>query len=248
MRPKSGQEQMEWIDAYLRNALSPEEREAFEKEMNTNAEFALEVEFMQQADSVIDDFLLADLVAEIHAEKVEEWNTTEPRPEREAPVIPLQSPRRTQVPWWKWSAGTAAAVTIAFTTYITLSPIQVGDTLNQTLRGGEARISEQPSRICFENFYAGRSFVMTQQPSHAIPRLQQVIDCEVRPYFKDASKWYLTVAYLQDNKPEEAEHMYQEIMDNPDFSYDISWLDKQKISWQIRIAKWFGKNENQETE
>lgn len=234
---------MEWIESYLQNALSPSEREEFEKELNTNAEFAREVEFMQQADSVIDDFLLADLVAEIHAEKVEEWNTETEETEEETPVIPLHTPNRAAVPWWKWSAGTAAAVTIAFTTYITLSPIRVGDTLNQALRGGEARISEQPSRICFENFYAGRSFVMTQQPTHAIPRLQQVIDCEVRPYFKDASRWYLTVAYLQDNQPEEAESMYQQIISNPEFSYDISWLDRQKISWQIRIAKWFGKSE-----
>ncbi|WP_420156032.1 hypothetical protein [Siphonobacter sp.] len=242
MRPKTGQEQMEWIDAYLHDALSSTERAAFEKEMISNPEFAREVEFMQQADSVIDDFLLAEMVGEIHAEKVQEWKDAEAEPAKETPVIPLHREPQ-QVPWWKWSAGTAAAVTIAFTSYITLSPIQVQDTLSQTLRGGDASISEQPSRICFENFYAGRSFVMTQQPSQAIPRLQQVIDCEVRPYFKDASKWYLTVAYLQANQPKEAETIYQEITENPDFSYDITWLDKQKISWQIRIAKWFGKDE-----
>lgn len=241
MRPKTAYEQLEWIDAYFQNALPPQERIEFEDELRTNPEFAKEVAFMQQVEDVVDDFLLAEMVSEIHAEKVQEWHAEEPRV-HEAPVIPLHQPAAGRVPWWKWSAGMAAAATIAFTSYITLSPIELHDSLSQTIRGEDNSISEQPSRVCFENFYAGRSFVMTQQPEQAIPRLQQVIDCEVRPYFKDASKWYLTVAYLQADQAQQAENMYQEITKNPDFQYDINWLDKQKIRWQIRIAKWFGKS------
>lgn len=258
MKPKTPPEVTEWIEAYLRQDLSEEELLLFKQEMVADPAFAAEVEFMQLTNALLDDYLILDDVRQIHAEKVLEWQADEAREaEQEVPVIrmpfapaqtstepvtaPIQRPllpqRSTAVPLWGRSAAAAAVAGVALVGYLSLSPIAIDDEVRMTTRGGQVDVREQPSQLCYDNFYTGKALLLANQPQKAIQHLERVATCEVRPYFKDASKWYLTLAYLDAQQVPQAEALYKEIAQAPTFKYAIKPVNRWKLWWRLRWSK-----------
>lgn len=239
MKPITPPEESEWIEAYLNNQLAPAERSEFEAEMAQNALLREEVETRRLLHDVIDEFNLRAEIAAIHAEKMAEpaWNepewTTEEAEPTEPRVIPLPVHRPESKPvWWRRAAAIAAAAGGLWMGYLSFAPISPHETATHITRGGQ-----QPSSFCYTNYYAGKAYLNSRQPEKAIPCLEQVVNCEIRPYFKDASKWFLAVACLQSGQTERAERLYSEIKQSADFEYPIGTLDRWKMDWQLRVAR-----------
>lgn len=257
MKPKTPPEVTEWIEAYLRQDLSGEELRLFKQEMAADPSFAAEVEFMELTNALLDDYLILDDVRQIHAEKVLEWQADEANEVDDVPVIrmpiapgkvtsepdtpsiqrPLLPQRSTTVPLWGKSAAAAAVAGVALVGYLSLSPIGIDDEVRMTTRGGLAEVREQPSQLCYDNFYTGKALLLANQPQQAIQHLERVATCEVRPYFKDASKWYLTLAYLDAERVPQAEALYKEIARAPTFRYAIKPVNRWKLWWRLRWSK-----------
>lgn len=239
MKPITPPEESEWIEAYLNNQLNASERSEFEVEMARNAALQEEVETRRLLHDVIDEFNLRAEIAAIHAEKMgqsewvePEWSEEEAEP-GEPRVIPLPVYRPQAKPvWWRRAAAIAAAAGGLWMGYLSFSPISPHETSTHITRGGQ-----QPSSFCYTNYYAGKAYLNSRQPDKAIPCLEQVVNCEIRPYFKDASKWFLAVACLQSGQTERAEQLYGEIKQSAEFEYPIGTLDRWKMDWQLRVAR-----------
>jgi hypothetical protein len=256
MKPKTPPEVTEWIEAYLRHELSGEDLALFKQQMVMDPAFAAEVEFMELTHALLDDHLLFEDVRQIHAEKVLEWQADEEHA-TQTPVIPLPivpanvstepslpaiqrslvPQRSTAVPLWGRSAAAAAVAGVALVGYLSLAPISIDDEVRMTTRGGSTEIRERPSQLCYDNFYTGKALLQANQPIQAIGQLEQVATCEVRPYFKDASKWYLTLAYLEAEQIPKAETLYKEITQAPTFRYAIKPVNRWKLWWRLRWSK-----------
>jgi hypothetical protein len=258
MKRKTPPEQTEWIEAYLRGSLFGEELALFKQEMVNDPEFAAEVEFMELTHALLDDIIIEDDVRQIHAQKVQEWKADEEEAQRPAvrplhapiqsaepaealdnePTIlrPLHAERTSTVPLWGRSAAAAAVAGVALVGYLSLTPVSVGDDIRMATRG-EGPATDQSSTLCYDSFYTGKALLTSDQAGEAIPHLERVLTCEVRPYFKDAAKWYLSVAYLNSDQPAQAERLYTEFTKDEDAQYPVKTIDRMKVWWRLRWKK-----------
>jgi tetratricopeptide (TPR) repeat protein len=242
MRLSNPPEESEWIEAYLNDRLNSSEKAEFEAKLALNPELREEVELRRLMFDVIDEYNLRAEIAAVHAEKMgePEWAQAEWADEDEllqdSPeplIIPLPVHRPPAKPvWWRRAAAIAAAAGGLWMGYLAFDPITPHESATHITRGGQ-----QPSSFCYTNYYTGKAYLNSRQPEKAIPCLEQVMNCEIRPYFKDASKWFLAVAYLQSGQTKRAEQIYDEIKQSPDFQYPIGAVDRWKMDWQLRVAR-----------
>ncbi len=235
-------EESEWIEDYLNDRLNSFQKAEFEAEMVRNHELREEVEGRRLMLDVIDEYTLRAEIAAIHAEKMAEPEWVQPQwadeddllhESAEPLVIPLPINRPSAKPvWWRRAAAIAAAAGGLWMGYLSFDPIAPHEIATHITRGGQ-----QPSSFCYTNYYTGKAYLNSRQPEKAIPCLEQVVNCEIRPYFKDASKWFLAVAYLQSGQTKRAEAIYDEIKQSPDFQYPIGAVDRWKMDWQLRVAR-----------
>ncbi len=236
MKLTSPPEESEWIEAYLDHKLEASERAIFEAKLSHDDNFREEVALRRLMHEVIDEYDLRAEIAAIHAEKMGESELAEEEEPLQfiEPIVrplPVNRPAPKVRPLWWRSAAAVAAAGGLWVGYLSFDSIAVHEETTHVTRGGN-----QPSSACYSNYYAARQFLVSQQPDKAIPCLEQVVDCEVRPYFKDASKWFLAVACLQSGQTERAGKLFEQIKGAPDFQYEISALDRWKMDWQLRFA------------
>ncbi|MCY7353013.1 MAG: hypothetical protein LH606_20545 [Cytophagaceae bacterium] len=247
MRPNTPPEESEWIDTYLNNQLTASGKLEFEAEMACDPALQTEVDIRRLLHDVIDEYNLQAEIAAIHAEMMEEEEEVQLTETRVIPMpvsrpVPGEHSLREQLLpverplWWKRAASIAAAAGGIWMGYLSFTPITSHDGVSHIMRGAKAK-QEQPSSFCYDNYYLGQEHLSNKRPGEAIPHFEQVTDCEVRPYFKDASKWFLAVACLQAGQTDRATTLLNEIRQAADFQYPVTTVDLWKMEWQLRLAR-----------
>ena len=247
MRPSTLPEESEWIDAYLGNQLTASGKAEFEAIMAVDKNLQEGVKLHHLLHDVIDEYNLQAEIAAIHAEMMEEEEEVSLM-ETRVIRMPVNRPELEELAsrnqflverplWWKRTAGIAAAAGGICLGYLSFAPITPFDGANHIMRGGKKATQERPSSFCYDTYYKGLEYLSNEQPDKAISRFEEVVSCEVRPYFRDASKWFLAVACLEAGQTDRAKALVNEIRHTPVFQYPVKTIDFWKMEMQIRLAQ-----------
>ena len=136
---------------------------------------------------------------------------------------------------WYRVVGTALAACLLFVLYISFDSIQLPDVKNDfsIVRDIDITALSVDEKKTFGYFYTGKKALTAGDFQGAIVNFQEFLkNKELRPYFSQAAKWHLILAYLHDNSPTKAQKLLSELDDEND-SYPIGTVNKIKIRWQI---------------
>lgn len=222
-RPEDKVAELEWIERYLANDLLPNERQEVEQIMEEDQNFALEVQQIKKTHEMMQQAFLAQRALSTLKRLQADSNR--------------QRSRRQRVLQW---TGALAVSGVAAMLFLLFAPIQFPSSENDysLTRGSESRSLVKEQRVVFEQFFEGQAHIAEGQYVLAAKNFEQVLQSNnIRPYFKEAAQWHLAVAYLRSGQTAKAERIYRSLADCADCEYPISTLDRWKIWWQIKRAK-----------
>lgn len=94
--------------------------------------------------------------------------------------------------------------------------------------------------VAFEKFVLGQGYFSSKDFPKAIQLFEEAIKTpDLRNQVKEALEWHLCIAYLSNNQTEKADYWMTEIEKISEPKYQISWVNKLKVKWQILIKKTF---------
>lgn len=232
------QETFDYIEAYLAGELPDGEREAFERRMREDADFAGEVRLQQDTHQLL--ALHKQFAYKAHLQAIAEAPEEETEA-AEAPVRPLR-----QV--WVWTLA-AAIVLLVLSSYLGLSlrydssrlaadattpydnlytsrgdtslptllqtAFDAYDTGNYALAANRFEtLLQVDSTFAAARLYLGVSLLLSGQPDAAATYLC----CTPEP-LREPADWYLALTLLQQRKLDTARISLQAIAQNPDHAY-----------------------------
>lgn len=224
MNTNEEQEELERIEKYLMNQLSPEELEQITEQIRVNPDFSKKVQDLQQITRVLRTG---------YSEGVAKQTLQQLYRQTPVPV------RRLRYTVWAGVVSIAASIAILF--YFAFSSIQlpvVADDL-LTLKGQPPTSSEVSSGSIYTQILAGQKAVQTGNYLLAIDYLKTIPNrTELRSYFREASQWYLVLAYLNSDQARKAERQLRALdeLDHPEFA--VKKTERWKAYIQIQRKKW----------
>lgn len=94
--------------------------------------------------------------------------------------------------------------------------------------------------VAFEKFVLGQGYFSAKDFPKAIQLFEEAIKTpDLRNQVREALEWHLCIAYLSDNQTDKADYWMNEIEKINEPKYQISWVNKLKVKWQILIKKTF---------
>lgn len=221
------------IEDYLNNRLDAVERAIFERRMAQDEDFREEVVKLQLLRMIAKKQATRNKIQLIQSQKLANWRSENLEENVESEEEEERKPRFRILR----NAGTlAAAASIAVVCYLNFSAITLPNETTLAERGNSTEL-DSLQKINFENYLAAQKALNSGNNKLAIERFEQVIEGrELRPYYIDASRWFIAVANVEEN-PEKAEDMMQDILSKKDFKYEVSFLDKARMWTKIQINK-----------
>ncbi|WP_254410980.1 hypothetical protein [Dyadobacter diqingensis] len=142
-----------------------------------------------------------------------------------------------------WLSLAISAACISFVLYFALAPVKlptIDDDL-LTVRGEAAQKNDVSGQsTAYGQLLEGQNAIENKNYLLAINYLEKVQrEQDLRSYFREATQWYLALAYLNSNQPRAAEHYFNKLreLDNPE--YQVDWVERWKLYVQIQRRKFF---------
>ena len=223
MIPDDELHEQEQIEQYLLNRLPQLEKEQIETKLRQDSSFAMKVESTRQ---------LMRLIQTANAEKRVQDTLRHLYRQKPALVPPLSVA-------YRWAAGAVAACLAVFV-YLTYSTVQLPIIEDDLLVVKNSANANKPGEeTVYNRLLAGQEAIKRKNYIVAENNLEAVLKTnDMRPYYREAAQWSLTVAYLYSDQPRKAEGMYQQLreIDNPE--YEVGWVEQFKTYVQIQVRKW----------
>ncbi len=227
MKPTNEQEEFEWIEDYLFNKLNKEEIVFFENELRINLEFAKKVEKTKKTHDLLkESFIENEVLKTIKDLQVKEREVITPN--RGLKTI-------------KYFGSFSAAAAILFGFYFSFAPIAFPDTENDfnITRGVDSTKFSPEQRTAFSRFFDGQAHLAEGQYLLAIKDFENsLLAKDIRPYFREAAQWHLSVAYMKSKQPQKAEKILQSFENCMACEYPVSTINRWKLWWQIQLTKY----------
>lgn len=224
------------IEDYLNNRLGETEKADFEARMAADADLREEVVKLQLLRQIAKRNATREKIKAIQAEKLAEWKA-EIADNQE--VIEEETKPKFKI--WRNIGTFVAAASVALVMYLNFSSFTMPDAATLSERGNSAEL-DAVQKLNFENYLTAQKALKTGDNKTAIEYFEKVRNStEIRPYYRDASMWFLAVANV-DKNPKKAEDLMQDILSKKDFKYEVSTLDKARIWVKIQVSKvknWF---------
>lgn len=219
------------IEDYLNNRLDAVERAIFERRMAQDEDFREEVVKLQLLRMIAKKQATRNKIQLIQSQKLANWHAEDMAENNET-----EQERKPRFRIVRNFGTLAAAASIATVCYLNFSAITLPNETTLAERGNSTEL-DSLQKINFENYLAAQKALNSGDNKLAIERFEQVIEGrELRPYYIDASRWFIAVANVEEN-PEKAEDMMQDILSKKDFKYEVSFLDKARMWTKIQINK-----------
>ncbi|MVM39554.1 tetratricopeptide repeat protein [Spirosoma sp. HMF3257] len=223
-RPTDKQDEHYWIERYLQNQMTADERVYIEREMQIDPTLKQEVDLLKRTyDLMHEAFLEQQAIATLKR---------------------LQAQTRVRIHrirLLKRSFLGATALAAMFVLYVSFTPISFPDSENdisvtRSLSDDSTAIKQKQ---VFEQFFEGQTHLAEGQYALAVKNFEQVVNVTtIRPYFREAAQWHLAVAYLKSGQPDKAERIYDQFVHCIDCEYQINQINRWKFWWQIKWAQW----------
>jgi hypothetical protein len=142
----------------------------------------------------------------------------------------------------KTFVGIGVAASVLFILYASFSVVQLPGSENDLtiVRDIDPTVLSKIQKNAFDHFYAGQSHITEGQFQAAVLDFEAVLETpNLRPYFKQATKWHLIIAELKSGQVAKAKQHYQELNNCNDCVYPVGFLNKSKLWWQIFWANVF---------
>lgn len=138
-------------------------------------------------------------------------------------------------PLWT-GASVLVAACLGFLVFLWVTPLRIAPPEAIAVERGKSSTLSASDKALFDYFYQGQQLLAEQRYLEAIVTLNKVLQSpDVRPYYQHASQWFLVVAYTETNQSAQAQKLWDDIQQNPRFTYPISWLDRCKISLRLSL-------------
>jgi hypothetical protein len=223
------------IEDYLNDRLGETEKTDFEARMAADTDLREEVVKLQLLRQIAKRNATRENIKAIQAEKLAEWNS-ESTDNQE--VIEEIKPK---FKIWRSIGTFAAASSVALLIYLNFSSVSMPNETTLSERGNSTEL-DSIQKVHFENYLTAQKALKSGDNATAITYFEKVSNAtEIRPYYRDASRWFLAVANVNKN-PKNAEDLMQDILGEKEFQYEISALDKARIWTKIQVSKvknWF---------
>ena len=221
-------ERWELFEDLLTGRLTDEQRRQVLEKMETDQKVADEIKLVRRAHQLLNEAFIEQQMRDV-LRQIRAVNSPTPV----FRVFPIRN-------WNRILAGVAAVTFMVFS-YLTYSPIRLPDADNNVmvLRTMDTTLLTGEQRIAFENFFEGQARIVEGDYVRAAHHFETVLNVEdLRPYFKEATEWHLEVSYLRSRQINRANQMYERVQRCKDCTYEVSWLNRLKMSWQLFIAGW----------
>jgi hypothetical protein len=218
--------ELDLIERYLAEKLNTSEKAEVDTKILNDPKFAVKVEHLRQ----IKQLLRAA--------------TVQQRARAELQEIYLENRTRK---WYKsrtyWLGLSAAAAFTGFMLYFGLAPVKLPSIADDLLTvrseipvtgGKEGQVS------AYDQLLAGQEAIENKNYLLAINHLEKIQrEKDLRSYFREATQWYLALAYLNSDQPKTAERYFNTLqeLDNPE--YPVDWVERWKLYVQIQRRKLF---------
>ncbi len=226
-RPTDQQAEHYWIESYLHGHLPAEERAVVEAEMEADPALQNEVLLLKRTHELMQEaFLEQRAIATV--KRLQATNRPRSKGIRRIRLVSR-------------SLAGIAVIGLVLIAYLSLVPVSFPDSENdinvtRSLADDSSAVMQQ--RV-FGEFFEGQTHLTEGQYALAVKNFEQVVrNPDIRPYFREAAQWHLTVAYLKSGQPAKAQRMYDQFKHCIDCEYAIGSVDRWKIWWQIQWAKW----------
>lgn len=214
------EQEFDEIERFLTNRLEPLERIKFEERMNSDKTLKNNVEAYGKAIIEIKDQHFENSLR-LHLES----------------LIKIK-PSKIKRNWVKYLFPIPVAAAI-FILYLFNSPIYLPNTENDfsVTRGINTNELDLEDRFAFETFFDGQAHFVEGKYLLAIEDFKKALNTQNRPYFKEATKWHLALAYLKSEQPYEAEKVFNEFRKCSNCQYPVSFITKLKFWLRIQFKK-----------
>lgn len=217
-------DELDRIERYLSNQLSPHEQIQFEKQLQEDPELALNVKRLQ---------LVSQQLRTAHIEQ---------RAQNTLQQLYRQNRTRTiRLTYFGWASGGLLAACLAGLIYLLFIPIQLpelGDDLLRDRAASTVDTLSSDSSSVYAQLLAGQRAYQRGAYGQAIVALERVVATpDVRPYYREAAQWYLVAAYLSDGQPQRAEQYYHNLQQLKNPVYPIGTIDRLAIYAQLQRAR-----------
>lgn len=226
MKPTDQQEEFERIEDYLAGRLTRKQVLVFEKQLADDPEFKKEVEEIR---------LAQDKLQQVFAEE-EILKTIRSFQKNER--IKQSGLRRFTI--IRYAGTFAAAASLLFALYVSFSTIEFPDTENDfnITRGVDTTNFTPEQRTAFSSFFDGQAHLVEGLYLLAVSDFESSLKVgNVRPYFREAAQWHLSVAYMKSGQAEKAEAIYNTFSECVSCEYPVSQINRWKLWWQIQLSK-----------
>jgi hypothetical protein len=205
----------ERLEAYLTDRLSEADKAQLSEELRQNELLGLELDKLRMVQETARRYRTRLAVQQARA------------------AVAGQSARSVVRPLWA-SASVLVAACAAFLVFLWVVPVRVSPPDALAVERGQEGTLAATEKAVFDAFYRGQQLLAEQRYAEAIPVLQQVRQApNVRAYYRQASQWFLVIAYTETNQQNEALKYWEDIRQNPQFRYPIGLLDRWKTSIKL---------------
>ena len=215
----------EQLEDYAAGRMEQEQGRLLAERMKTDSQLAEEFESVRRAQTLLNHAFaeqqMRDTLRQIRAEQ------------RSAPAVwhnPLG---------WNRTAVWIAAASLLLIGYLSFSPVSLpnaGYDVRALRRIDTTQLPPQ-QRVAFANFFEGQARMVEGDYVQAAHHFEEVLTVDdLRPYFREAAEWHLTVSYLRSRQTNRANLLYKRLRQCEACTYDIGWLERRKLEWQLLIA------------
>lgn len=221
-RPLKPEDVTEWMDKYLSDELSPEERVFFEAVLLEDDSLAAQLEEQIQARNMLAKIFQEERLRE----EIRKFGRQENRRILRRNILKYSS---------------AACLVVFLGIFFLLNSLPVfPDSENDftVVRGADESVMRSDRRMVFDSFFSGQAHIAEGEYALAATNFEQVLQEEdLRPYFREAAEWHLLVAYLKSGKLNKANELYSKFASCTDCEYEVSSINRWKIWLQIKYSQ-----------
>lgn len=220
-------ERWEQLEHYLTGRMEKEEGRQLRERMKTDKQLTDELESVRRAQAILSGAFIEqqmrDTLRQIRAEQSPE------------PVVV-----RNRGPWRR-VAGWVAAACLLLVGYWSVSPVSLPNAGYDVLALRNIDTTQLPptQRVAFGNFFEGQARMLEGDYVQAAHHFENVLAVDdLRPYFREAAEWHLAVSYLKSRQISRASQLYQRLRGCDACAYEVGWLTRKKMEWQLLVAGW----------
>ncbi|GAB3566992.1 hypothetical protein GCM10027578_16940 [Spirosoma luteolum] len=228
-RPSDKQQEHHWLEQYLHEPQNSDLQAVVDAERRRDPALNADVEWLGQAHTLLDDAFAQQQALETlrRCQQQHRW-----RQQR------LRLARRTLA----WAAATGLVLIVYLSTSSIVLPSSENDVeVTRSLTDSDSVPGVRNDTV-YRQFLEGQANLLEGQYALAVPNFERVARApDIRPFFREAAQWHLAIAYLRSNQPDKAERIYRQFAQCVDCEYPIGTVNRVRLWWQIKWAKWLPK-------